>query len=83
MRHGRTRTRRGHGACGLRAGQFSVGQSLDIQRDKLFEEKKSGALDKRPRLQACLEYVREGDSLVVTRPNRLARSMLHLCRIAE
>ena len=42
----------------------SVGQSLDIQLDKLghcdkiFQEKKSGASDKRPRLADCLEYVR-------------------------
>ena len=45
----------------------SVGQSLDVQLDKLrhcdkvFQEKKSGTSDKRPELQACLEYVREGD----------------------
>ncbi len=67
----------------------SVGQSLDVQleklthRDKIFREKKSGALGKRPRLQACLEYVREGDTLVVTRLDRLARSTLHLCQIAD
>ena len=67
----------------------SVGQSLDVQRDKLkdckklFEEKQSGTLSTRPQLKACLEYVREGDTLVVTRLDRLARSTLHLCQIAE
>ena len=30
----------------------------------------------------CIEYVREGDTLVVTRLDRLARSTLHLCQIA-
>lgn len=30
-----------------------------------------------------MEYVREGDTLVVTRLDRLARSTLHLCEIAE
>jgi len=50
---------------------------------KLFEEKGSGTSDKLPRLKACLEYVREGDILVVTRLDRLARSTLHLCQIAE
>ena len=66
----------------------SVGQSLDVQIDKLkhcnkvFQEKKSGASNKRPKLKACLEYVREGDTLVVTRLDRLARSTLHLCQIA-
>jgi DNA invertase Pin-like site-specific DNA recombinase len=38
--------------------------------------------NKRPRLATCLEYVREGDTLVVTRLDRLARSTLHLCQIA-
>lgn len=67
----------------------SVGQSLEVQLDKLkecdkiFQEKKSGASGKRLRLAACLEYVREGDTLVVTRLDRLARSTLHLCQIAD
>ena len=66
----------------------SVGQSLDVQLDKLkqcdkiFQEKESGASSSRPSLQACLEYVRGGDTLVVTRLDRLARSTLHLCQIA-
>ncbi len=65
-----------------------VGQSLAVQLDKLqhcdkiFQETISGAVGKRPRLEACLEYVREGDTLVVTRLDRLARSTLHLCQIA-
>ena len=66
----------------------SVGQSLDVQLDKLkycdkiYQEKKSGTGGRNPRLAACLEYVREGDVLVVTRLDRLARSTLHLCQIA-
>lgn len=42
----------------------SVGQTLDVQLsklqhcDKIFQEKKSGASSTRPRLSACLEYVR-------------------------
>ncbi len=67
----------------------SVGQSLDVQLDKLkdcdkiFQEKMTGTSDKRPRLRACLEYVREGDTLVVSRLDRLARSTLHLCQVAD
>jgi len=70
----------------------SVGQSLDIQLDKLkhchkvFQEKESGTLSntsKRTKLQECLNYLRESDTLVITRLDRLARSTLHLCRIAE
>lgn len=67
----------------------SVGQSLEIQLeklqgcDKIFQEKDSGTNDKRQRLKDCLEYVREGDTLVITRLDRLARSTHHLCQIAE
>lgn len=67
----------------------SVGQTLTVQLDKLqtcdkiFQEKVSGINVKRPQLQACLEYVRQGDTLVVTKLDRLARSTLHLCQIAE
>lgn len=66
----------------------SVGQSLDVQADKLkhcnkiYQEKTSGAFRKHSQLDVCLEYVREGDTLVVTRLDRLARSTLHLCQIA-
>ncbi|MDQ2995524.1 MAG: recombinase family protein [Chloroflexota bacterium] len=66
----------------------SVGQSLEVQLeklkqcDKIYQEQRS-AMGKRLRLAACLEYVREGDTLVVTRLDRLARSTLHLCQIAE
>jgi DNA invertase Pin-like site-specific DNA recombinase len=66
----------------------SVGQSLDVQLEKLghgekiFQEKHRGTSAHRPRLHDCLEYVREGDTLVVTRLDRLARSTLHLCQIA-
>ena len=66
----------------------SVGQTLAVQLDKLercdrvFQEKISGVTDKRPQLQACLEYVRQGDTVVVTKLDRLARSTLHLCQIA-
>jgi hypothetical protein len=68
----------------------SLGQSLAIQLERLrhvgcdtiYEEKASGTKDDRPRLAACLEYVRKGDTLLVTRIDRLARSTQHLCEIA-
>ncbi len=67
----------------------SVDQSLDVQLDKLmmcdkiFQEKESGTTDTRLQLTECLNYVRDGDVLQVTRLDRLARSTLHLCQIAE
>lgn len=69
----------------------SVGQSLDIQLDKLtkyscdkiFSEKLSGTTADRPNLKATLEYLREGDVLVITKLDRLARSTFHLTQIAD
>lgn len=50
---------------------------------KVFKEKMSGLDDDRPELARCLEYVREGDMLVITKLDRLARSTLHLHKIAD
>jgi DNA invertase Pin-like site-specific DNA recombinase len=64
-------------------------QNIDAQLarlldcDKVFFEKQSGSASGRPQLAACLDFVREGDSLVCTRLDRLARSTLHLCQIGE
>lgn len=66
----------------------SSGQSLTVQLDKLadcdkiFQEKKTGtSLDKRDELKTCLDYVREGDVLVVCKLDRLARNVRDLQNI--
>ena len=51
--------------------------------EKLFEEKISGAVRNRPKLEKLIEQLRKGDVLVVTRLDRLARSTSELLRIAE
>lgn len=69
----------------------SADQSLTVQTDKLnlngceklYQEKHSGTTDDRPQLKACLDYVREGDTLVITKLDRLARSTFHLTQIAD
>jgi DNA invertase Pin-like site-specific DNA recombinase len=67
----------------------SSGQSLDVQLDKLklcdkvYKETQSGTNPQRSQLAACLEYIRDGDTLIVSRLDRLARSTLHLCTIAD
>lgn len=66
-------------------------QSLDNQKhrltaygcEKLFTEKYSGAKSDRAQLKAALDYVREGDALIVTKLDRLARSAVDLGKIAE
>ena len=66
----------------------SYGQSLDVQLDNLnhcdrvFKEKQSGrSTDKREQLSLCMDYVRDGDTLVVTKLDRLARSTRDLLNI--
>jgi len=50
--------------------------------EKVFEEQVS-SVGKRPQLEACLDFIREGDTLVVTKLDRLARSTQHLLEIAD
>ena len=45
---------------------------------KIFSEKISGTTIDRPELELCLGYLREGDTLLVTRIDRLARSLRDL-----
>jgi DNA invertase Pin-like site-specific DNA recombinase len=65
----------------------SIGQDLAVQLeklagcDKIFKEKRSGVDTGRPELKRCLEYLREGDTLLVTKIDRLARSTSDLYRI--
>jgi DNA invertase Pin-like site-specific DNA recombinase len=66
-------------------------QDLALQLDglktagcsRVFEEKASGAQRARPALKAALEYMREGDTLVVWKLDRLARSLKQLIETAE
>jgi len=48
--------------------------------DKIFSEKQSSVAE-RAQLAACLEYLREDDTLMVTKPDRLARSTADLLSI--
>ncbi|MEQ1771173.1 MAG: recombinase family protein [Devosia sp.] len=50
---------------------------------KIFSEKRSGLDGQRPELARCLEYAREGDTLLVTKLDRLARSTSDLYRIVS
>ena len=67
----------------------SVGQKLEVQLEKLsgcekvFKEKRSGVDAGRPELKRCIEYLREGDTLLVTKIDRLARSTSDLYRIVS
>lgn len=66
-------------------------QNLEMQRQALnkigcrrvFEETASGAQRDRPQLSAALDFMREGDTLVVWRLDRLARSLKQLIETVE
>lgn len=61
-------------------------QNLDLQVDalnaagckKVYKDMMSGAKADRPGLDGALDYLREGDTLVVWRLDRLGRSLQHL-----
>ena len=70
----------------------SSSQCLDIQREavqkenveKIFEEKVSGTSTVgRDKLREMLDFVREGDEVVITRTDRIARSVLDLQLIVK
>ena len=70
----------------------SVSQSLAVQLDVLndygvdvvYSEKQSAtSTNQRHELKRCLDYVRSGDTLVITKLDRLARSTFDLTNIAK
>ena len=69
----------------------TLDQNLDIQIatlqkngcDTIYKEKISGKNDQRPQLKEMLAYIRKGDTVVITKLDRLARSTKDLLNIAE
>lgn len=72
----------------MRVSKADGSQGLDLQRDaliaagvqpdQLYEDYASGKKDDRPGLLACLKALREGDTLVVWKLDRLGRDLRHL-----
>lgn len=66
----------------------SLGQNTDrqlegVQVDRIFTDKVSGKDTNRPKLQEMLEFVRDGDTVVVHSMDRLARNLDDLRRIVQ
>lgn len=64
-------------------GQNTDRQLADVELDQVFEEKASAKDAKRPVLQDCLRYLREGDTLHVHSMDRLARNLFDLQKLVS
>ena len=64
-------------------GQNTAHQLDGVDLDKVFTDRVSGKDVKRPQLQAALDYVRDGDVLVVHSMDRLARNLVDLRLLVE
>ena len=49
--------------------------------ERVYKDVGSGTIRRRPQLDACLDYLRAGDTLVVWRLDRLGRSLRHLVEL--
>ena len=63
--------------------QFEGFKKAGIKLDKVFEEKISGKDRERPKLQAMMDYVREGDKVYIESYSRLARNTRDLLNIVH
>lgn len=72
----------------MRVSKADGSQTTDLQRDallaagvdqaQLYEDQASGKREDRPGLTACLKALREGDTLMVWKLDRLGRNLHHL-----
>ncbi|WP_254022926.1 recombinase family protein [Mesorhizobium ventifaucium] len=65
------------------AVQIDQLKAAGVTDDHLFQDRLSGLDNGRPKLAEALRFVRKGDTLVVTKVDRLARSAAHLHQIVE
>jgi DNA invertase Pin-like site-specific DNA recombinase len=69
----------------------SKDQNLDSQLDllkaagceRIFEDKVSGVKESRPEWDRLLEFLREGDTVVVAELSRMTRSLMHLLSLVK
>ncbi|NEU12805.1 recombinase family protein [Methylobacterium sp. BTF04] len=76
-----------------RVSKADGSQSIDLQLDALkaegvlerdvYIDKASGSRDDRPGLEACLKALREGDTILVWKLDRLGRDLRHLVNIVH
>ncbi|GAA1681327.1 MULTISPECIES: recombinase family protein [Actinomycetes] len=77
----------------MRVSKADGSQATDLQRDallaagiepaQLYEDKASGKKEDRPELVSCLRSLRDGDTLMVWKLDRLGRDLRHLVNIVH
>src|SRR5580658_11212061 len=77
----------------VRISKHDGSQSFDLEKDalvkegidpeKIYEDSTSGKHDSRPGLDACLKSLRQGDTLVVWKLDRLGRDLKNLINIID
>ena len=77
---GYARTSSAEQEAGLEA---QVAELQAIGAAKVFAEHVSSVDAQRPQLRAALDWCREGDTFIVTRPDRLARNVTDLLKIVD
>ncbi len=63
--------------------QLDMLQQEGVEYDHIFQEKVTGTKKDRPELQHMLDYLREGDTVIVTDLTRISRSTKDLLDIVE
>lgn len=63
--------------------QLQIDALIKAGCERIFEEKASGAQRDRPALKEALSYLRKGDTLVIWKLDRLARSLKQLLETVE
>ncbi len=77
----------------MRVSKADGSQTFNLQRDALlaagvepehlYEDQASGKRDNRPGLEACFKALRQGDTLVAWKLDRLGRDLRHLVNLVH
>ena len=63
--------------------QYDALTKAGVAREVIYEDRASGKKESRPGLDACLKALRQGDTLVVWKLDRLGRDLRHLVSVVE